>query len=46
MKVFVTGGTGLLGRHVITALVERADTVVALSRSDAGDAALRTLGAE
>ena len=46
MKVFVTGGTGLLGRHVITALVERGDTVVGLARSDAADAGLRALGAE
>lgn len=46
MRVFVTGGTGLLGRHVITALVARGDTVVALARSDAADAALRALGAD
>ena len=46
MKVFVTGGTGLLGRHVITALVARGDSVVALARSNTADAALRTLGAE
>ena len=46
MRVFVTGGSGLLGRHVITALVRRGDSVVALSRSTAGDDALRTIGAE
>ena len=46
MRVFVTGGTGLLGRHVITALVVRGDAVTALSRSDRSDDDLRSLGAE
>src|SRR5947208_1980359 len=32
MKVFVTGGTGLIGRRLIRALRERGDEVVALSR--------------
>ena len=45
MRVFVTGGTGLLGRHVVAALVARGDTVTGLSRSDRSDAELRALGA-
>jgi uncharacterized protein (TIGR01777 family) len=35
MKVFVTGGTGLIGRRLITALLARGDTVVSLSRKPA-----------
>ncbi|MGD0990855.1 MAG: NAD-dependent epimerase/dehydratase family protein [Gemmatimonadales bacterium] len=46
MKVFVTGGTGLVGRHVIAALRARADGVRALARSDSAAADLRTQGAE
>ena len=46
MKVFVTGGSGLVGSHTIRALVGRGDTVIALSRSTAADAALKALGAE
>ncbi|MGA2384389.1 MAG: NAD-dependent epimerase/dehydratase family protein [Gemmatimonadales bacterium] len=46
MKVFVTGGTGLVGRHVIAALRRRGDAVRALARSDAAGADLRALGAE
>ncbi len=46
MKVFVTGGTGLVGSHTVAALVTRGDTVLALSRSAAADATLRALGAE
>lgn len=46
MKVFVTGGTGLVGRHVIAALRARADAVRALARSDAAAADLRAQGAE
>ena len=45
MRVFVTGGTGLVGSHTIRALTGRGDTVIALSRSDAGDRALREMGA-
>lgn len=46
MRIFVTGGTGLVGRHVIAALRARGATVVALARSDAAAAALRASGAE
>jgi uncharacterized protein (TIGR01777 family) len=32
MRVFVTGGTGLIGTHLVQALVERGDHVVVLTR--------------
>lgn len=37
MKVFVTGGSGYIGRAIVSALLERGDEVVVLSR-DAGRA--------
>lgn len=46
MTVLVTGGTGLVGRHVISQLRARATPVRALARSDAAAAALSRLGAE
>ncbi|HEY2806183.1 MAG TPA: NAD-dependent epimerase/dehydratase family protein, partial [Gemmatimonadales bacterium] len=46
MKIFVTGGSGLVGSHTIRALTARGDQVLALSRSTAADAALREMGAE
>ena len=46
MNVFVTGGTGLVGRHVIAALRRRGDTVRALARSEAARADLARLGAD
>ncbi|WP_282047999.1 NAD-dependent epimerase/dehydratase family protein [Sulfitobacter mediterraneus] len=46
MKVFVTGGTGVLGRPVIRALVNSGHKVVALARSPEKISALRALGAE
>jgi nucleoside-diphosphate-sugar epimerase len=45
VKVFMTGGTGLVGRHVLAALVERGDEVTALARSDEAAAALTRAGA-
>ena len=44
--VFVTGGSGFVGSHLIARLVARGDTVRALSRSDRSDQQLRGLGAE
>jgi nucleoside-diphosphate-sugar epimerase len=46
VRVFVTGGTGLVGRHVIAALRARGDTVRALARTEVAAAALSQLGAE
>ncbi|MFE4368630.1 NAD-dependent epimerase/dehydratase family protein [Streptomyces sp. NPDC056835] len=45
MKVFVTGGSGYVGRATIEALVRRGDEVTALVRSDASDRVVTTLGA-
>ena len=33
MEIFITGGTGLVGRHLIHKLLERGDQIVCLSRS-------------
>jgi nucleoside-diphosphate-sugar epimerase len=46
VKVFVTGGTGLVGQHVIAALRSRGDRVRGLARSPAAAARLAALGAE
>ncbi len=46
MKAFITGGTGLVGRHAIAALRARGWSVRALARSDAAAAALAAQGAE
>jgi nucleoside-diphosphate-sugar epimerase len=40
LRVFVTGGTGAIGRHVIPALVQEGHTVTALARTPAKAAAL------
>jgi dihydroflavonol-4-reductase len=44
--VFVTGGSGLLGRSLVAALRARGDEVVALARSGASAGVLREAGAE
>ena len=46
MRVLVTGGTGLVGSHVIERLVRRGDSVVALVRRSEGRALVERLGAE
>jgi dihydroflavonol-4-reductase len=45
-RVFVTGGSGLLGGALITALLERGDQVVALARSPASAEKLGARGVE
>ncbi len=45
-RVFVSGGSGLLGGALLEALVARGDEVVALARSPASEAALRARGVE
>jgi nucleoside-diphosphate-sugar epimerase len=46
MRIFVTGGSGYIGRSVITELKRRGHHVAALVRSDAASATVRGLGAE
>jgi nucleoside-diphosphate-sugar epimerase len=45
MKVFITGGTGYIGRHVVRELVGRGDDVRALVRSDEAANQIEALGA-
>lgn len=45
MKVLVQGSTGVLGRRVVKAFVSAGHEVVALARSDRGEALVRALGA-
>lgn len=45
MDVFVTGGSGYVGRNLIEALVARADSVRALARSDGAAEAVSSRGA-
>lgn len=45
MRVFVTGGTGAIGRHAVPALVEAGHWVTALARTPAKAALLREQGA-
>jgi dihydroflavonol-4-reductase len=45
-RVFVTGGSGLIGGALLTRLRERGDAAVALARSDSAAAAVRERGAE
>lgn len=45
MKIFVTGGSGFVGGHLIEALVRRGHDVRALARSDKAAAAVKRYGA-
>jgi dihydroflavonol-4-reductase len=45
-RVFVTGGSGVVGKALVERLVSRGDEVVALARSDAAAAALGARGVE
>ena len=46
MRVFITGGTGLIGSAVVAELLEHDHTVLALTRSDASTKAAEAAGAE
>ena len=45
MNVFVAGSTGVLGRRVVTDLIDRDHRVVGLTRDRRGDALIESLGA-
>ncbi len=42
---FVTGGSGFVGRHLVTTLIARGETVRALARSESSQTVVRKLGA-
>jgi nucleoside-diphosphate-sugar epimerase len=46
MKLFVTGATGFIGTEIVKELLSSGHKVLGLSRSEAGDRALRAAGAE
>lgn len=46
MRIFVTGGSGYIGRAVVAELKRRGHHVAALARSDEATAKVRALGAE
>jgi nucleoside-diphosphate-sugar epimerase len=46
MRVFVTGGSGFIGRRLVSALLEAGDEVICLSRSGKSSADLASSGAE
>ncbi|MGB8403251.1 MAG: SDR family oxidoreductase [Mycobacterium sp.] len=46
MRVFITGGSGLIGSAVVTELLHHGHTVLALARSESSASALHAVGAE
>ena len=46
MRIFITGGNGLIGSAVVAELLGNGHTVLALARSDSSATALETAGAE